>query len=168
MLRDGVPGRKGMTEETTRNDSTMDYLQADHRRLDALMGGCEAMFEAGDVNGARAAFSEFREGLTRHIKIEEGLLFPEFEAASGLSREGGPTGVMRYEHAEILRLLDIIRELFDALQPVADEFERLRSSLVALLHEHNMKEERILYPMTDRMVPPQQLRELCRKIREFK
>jgi regulator of cell morphogenesis and NO signaling len=155
-------------EAQTKNDSVMEYLQADHRRLDGLMGACKAKVEAGDVESARALFAEFRTGLMRHIKIEEGLLFPEFESATGLSREGGPTGVMRYEHAEIIRLLDSVHELFEGARPAADEFERLRSSLVALLHEHNQKEERILYPMTDRLVPPDQLRDLCGKMRSFK
>ncbi|HET6372674.1 MAG TPA: hemerythrin domain-containing protein [Candidatus Polarisedimenticolia bacterium] len=152
----------------TQTDSAMEYLSADHRRLDGLMGSCKAMAEAGDLKGAGRVFAEFRLGLMRHIKIEEGLLFPEFETASGLSREGGPTGVMRHEHAEIIRLLGLVQDLFDLERPAADEFERLRASLVALLHEHNMKEERILYPMTDRMVSPPQLKELCRQMREFK
>ena len=155
---------------TTQNqiDSVMDYLQADHRRLDGLMDSTRQKVDSGDLKGAAAEFAQFREGLLRHIKIEEGLVFPDFEAATGLSRSGGPTGVMRYEHAEIIRLLDLIKELFDAAQPAAAEFGPLRASLVALLTEHNMKEERILYPMTDRMVPPQQLKELMRKIRDFR
>ena len=152
----------------TQVDSAMDYLQADHRRLDGLMGVCKEMAEAGDMKGAATAFAEFRNGLMRHIKIEEGLLFPEFEAATGLVRAGGPTGVMRHEHAEILRLLGLAKEILESERPAPDEFERLRASLVALLREHNMKEERILYPMTDRMVPPPQLRDLCRKMRDFK
>jgi len=86
----------------------------------------------------------------------------------GLSREGGPTGVMRYEHMEIIRLLGIVAALFESGQPAREEFDRVHASLVALLHEHNMKEERIIYPMTDRMTPPPRLHELCRKIQEFK
>jgi len=155
-------------EARTTNDSAMEYLQADHRRLDGLMGGCRTLVASGDLAGARAAFTEFRQGLLRHIKIEEGLLFPEFEAASGMGPDGGPTGVMRYEHAEIIRLLDVIRDLLDGAEPAPGEFESVRSSLVALLHEHNLKEERILYPMTDRLVPPPALSELCRKMRDFK
>ena len=155
-----------MTAET-KIDSAMEYLQGDHRRLDGLMQSCKTAAETGDMKTAAETFSEFRNGLMRHIKIEEGLLFPEFETATGLDRRGGPTGVMRYEHEEIIRLLDSLRDLFAEPQPSAGDFERLRSSLVALLHEHNMKEERILYPMTDRLVSPPQLAELCRKMRQF-
>jgi len=151
----------------TRSDTVSDYLQGDHRRLELLMETCKALIEAGDAKGAAAEFTQFRQGLMRHIKIEEGMLFPEFEAATGLDREGGPTGVMRHEHGEIIRLLDLIRDLLAAAQPSASEFESLRSALVALLHEHNVKEERILYPMTDRMVAPDKLKDLVRRMRSF-
>lgn len=152
----------------TRSASVMEYLQADHRRLDGIMGSCKQMAEGGNIEGARAAFSEFQQGLLRHIRIEEEMLFPEFEAATGLPKEGGPTGVMRYEHVEIQRLLGLILDVFQGAQPSVAEFERLRSALVALLHEHNMKEERILYPMTDQMVAPARRLEMCRQMKEYK
>ena len=123
----------------------------------------------GHCNGAQpliaAAFARFPQ--VRHIKIEEGLLFPEFESATGLDKSSGPTGVMRHEHAEIIRLLDLIQDVFESAQPASSEFESLRSAVVALLHEHNGKEERILYPMTDRMVPGPRLRELVCKMKDF-
>jgi hemerythrin-like domain-containing protein len=152
---------------TTQMDSAMAYLQADHRRLDALMDKARAAALDGRAPEAAAAFLEFREGLMRHIKIEEGLLFPEFEAATGMPAQGGPTGVMRLEHEEIIRLLGEIRDLFDS--PVADlqAFDSMRGALVALLREHNDKEERVLYPMTDRMVAPARLQELVVKMRAF-
>ena len=154
-----------MTEP--RPDSAMDYLQADHRRLDGLMGECQAKARAGEMGTAGEVFARFRDGLVRHIKIEEGLLFPVFEKATGLPKTGGPTGVMRQEHEEILRLLGLLRELFGSADPAPAEFESLQSTLVALLHEHNLKEERILYPMTDSQVPPEQLRDLVAKMKAF-
>lgn len=148
-------------------DTVMDYLMTDHRRLDGIMESCRALAAAGNMKGAGSRFMDFRKGLMRHIKIEEGLLFPEFEAATGLDRSSGPTGVMRHEHAEIIRLLDLIQDVFESAQPVASEFESLRSAVAALLAEHNGKEERILYPMTDRMLPGPRLRELVGKMRNF-
>jgi iron-sulfur cluster repair protein YtfE (RIC family) len=123
--------------------------------------------EAGDFEGAARHFAEFRTGLLRHIKIEEKLVFPEFEAATGLAGNSGPTGVMRFEHCEIIRLLDLIRDLFAGHAPSSEEFERLRGALLAVLHGHNDKEERILYPMTDKMTPPQRLRSLVDDMRAF-
>lgn len=143
------------------------YLEADHRRLDGLMEGCVKALGTGDVHGASELFGQFRHGLMRHIKIEEGLLFPEFEEATGMARTGGPTGVMRHEHAEIIRLLGLIQDLFAEPKLDRDGLERLRSALVALLHEHNVKEERILYPMSDSMIPPDRLAELVRRMKAF-
>lgn len=155
-----------MSSTTTQAGTVMGYLSTDHRRLDAIMEDCRKLAALGDMAGASAKFNEFRGGLTRHISIEEELLFPEFEAATGLS-EGGPTGVMRHEHLEIRRLMELIIDLFSGPQPSPAEFESLRSALYALLHEHNVKEERILYPMTDRMVPPARREELVRKMQGY-
>ena len=154
-----------MTDRTSQ--TVTDYLMNDHRRLDGLMQSCRGLVEAGDMKGASATYAGFHQGLKRHIKIEEGILFPEFETATGLARNSGPTGVMLHEHAEIVRLLDLIKDLLEGAAPAPAEFESLRSALVALLHEHNGKEERILYPMTDRMVPPAALNELVAKMKAF-
>ena len=155
-----------MTSTSTQATTVMGYLSADHRRLDGLMEECRRLATTADMPGAFAKFGAFREGLMRHIRIEEELLFPEFESATGLS-EGGPTGVMRHEHLEIRRLMDLIQDLFTAPGPSAGEFESLRSALFALLHEHNLKEERILYPMTDRMVQPLRRDDLVRKMQGY-
>ncbi len=152
---------KGRTETIT------EYLQGDHRRLDALMQRCKGLMESGVVKEAAALFGEFREGLLRHILIEEDLLFPAFEEATGMGRASGPTGVMRSEHLEIKRLMDEIQDLFARRPWVADAFEPLRSALVALLSEHNAKEERILYSMSDRMVPANQLADLVERMKAF-
>jgi iron-sulfur cluster repair protein YtfE (RIC family) len=150
-----------------RTDSVTDYLQGDHRRLDALMERCRGLVQAGNVAEAASVFAEFREGLLRHIRIEEELLFPEFEQATGLERTSGPTGVMHSEHLEIQRLLDDLRGMFESKPPAAQEFEPIRSALVALLSEHNAKEERILYPMSDQMVPAGRLETLIDRMKSY-
>lgn len=149
-------------------ETATSYLQGDHRRLDTLMERCRECVSSLQMDLAARLFAEFRLGLMRHIKIEEGLLFPEFELATGISRSQGPTGVMRFEHEEIIRLLELMRDLFNWPRPDAQEFERLHASIMVLLHEHNGKEERTLYPMTDQMVPPDRHRTLMANIKAFK
>ena len=62
----------------------------------------------------------------------------------------GPTEVMRMEHIEMRDLLDAL----GAAQPRIDpegcraELEHLR----ALLQEHNVKEEAVLYPACDQLL----------------
>lgn len=150
----------------TQVSTVYDYLQNDHRRLDGIMDACKALAASGDAGSAAAKFDDFRAVLLRHIRIEEEMLFPAFEGATGMG-EGGPTAVMRHEHVEIQRLLGLACDLFAGDNPDMNEFESLRSALVALLHEHNVKEERILYPMTDRMLPPAQRTDLVRRMQEY-
>jgi len=155
-----------MTTPMARLDSVSDYLEADHRRLDDILLRTQAKVAAGDMAGAAVLFAPFHDGLLRHIRIEEDLVFPDFEAATGMGGGGGPTGVMRTEHTEIKRLLALLKTHLGSAAPAAAEFERLRAALVAVLSGHNMKEEQILYPMTDRMVPAARLRDLMSKIRD--
>jgi iron-sulfur cluster repair protein YtfE (RIC family) len=116
----------------------------DHRGLDELLGEVERALGAGQPARAAVFFSRFREGLERHIVAEEDVLFPAFEELTGVA--GGPTAVMRAEHAEIR---DLLRKIAGCLEGSAD-FAVPLGNLTALLYAHNAKEERILYPMTDR------------------
>jgi len=141
------------------------YLSDDHKRLDGVMEQIRARAAAGDMKEAASLFAGFQERLNRHIRIEEDLLFPEFERATGMS-EGGPTGVMRHEHLAIRDFMSRIGALLEGPHPSPGEFETLRASLFAILHEHNVKEEQILYPMTDKMVPPHRRAELVSKLKE--
>jgi iron-sulfur cluster repair protein YtfE (RIC family) len=127
--------------------SVTQLLGADHRRLDALLADAKRLLGAGDLPGAAARFGAFRSGLERHIVAEEEILFPAFGSLTGLSG-AGPVQVMRAEHAEIRRLLaDVASTLgSDAGERPTSEL----AALTALLYAHNGKEERILYPATDR------------------
>jgi len=123
-----------------------EYLQGDHERLDVLIALVRGYVSAGEWKEARARFGEFACGLERHIEAEEGILFPLFERLTGA--RGGPTVVMRAEHVEIRQRLDVV----SAELKRANEVRALDAIdlLVDALTVHNMKEEHVLYPMTDR------------------
>jgi len=123
-----------------------EYLGADHERLDAIVLEVEKLVQSGLVSDGAAAFARFAEGLDRHIRAEEEILFPAFEEATGMT--SGPTVVMRAEHAELRRLLPEVSSALGGgdAQAALGALRRL----MGLLSEHNMKEESILYPMTDR------------------
>ncbi|MGH7673776.1 MAG: hemerythrin domain-containing protein, partial [Gemmatimonadales bacterium] len=91
-------------EITTAPEGLTQLLGLDHRRLDGILADAKRRLAAGDVARARVRFAEFRSGLERHIAMEEEIVFPAFEALSGAAG-GGPTRVMRAEHAEIRRLM---------------------------------------------------------------
>lgn len=145
--------------------SITQYYEEDHNRLDRLFSQFQDLKKC-DLTQARKYFEEFKEGLERHIRWEEDILFPVFEAKTG-HRDTGPTAVMRAEHNDIRAILDEIhRKLKDnSLQTDAEE-----ARLFGHLGIHNMKEEQILYPSIDRIVSEGERLELFTKmgIGEFK
>jgi hemerythrin-like domain-containing protein len=124
-----------------------EFLGGDHRRLDAIFRKTGELAAAGSFAEAEAVFSGFASGLSRHIAMEETVLFPAFEAKTGMTE--GPTAVMRREHTEIRRLLSTIAAALAASDGSAFDMERVR--LLEVLEAHNQKEEGILYPMSDRI-----------------
>jgi hemerythrin-like domain-containing protein len=90
--------------------------------------------------------------MRRHFAREESVLFPAFEARTGMS--GGPTFVMRAEHQQMNGLLG---EMNSALsQRDAKTYLGLSETLLMLMRQHNMKEENILYPMSDQALADEQ------------
>ncbi len=130
-----------------------DFLNADHRRLDAIWIECRDAIAAGDTDKLRARFAQFASGLRRHIQWEDTILFPAFEEQTGM-RDSGPTAVMRSEHREIEGFLERIESLAASglSDKVNSEGAELQAGLSDVLHAHNMKEENILYPMSDQMM----------------
>jgi len=138
-----------------------DYLAWDHDRLDALLESAMDHARRGKWPGARALADDFSHGLVRHIQIEEEILFPAFEEATGM-HQVGPTMVMRHEHVDIQQHLRAILEAMRAED--YDAAERGRADLLGVLVAHNMKEESILYPTTDRLHSDESLEELVVKL----
>ena len=133
--------------------SVNEALSWDHDRLDDLESRAFKAREAGDFAEAKALYTVFSFGLRRHIRFEEELLFPAFEAKAGFPTEMGPTAVMRDEHREILECLDRIEQ---AIGDGAIPLESLRHGLHLVLGNHNLKEENIVYPMTDQALGEQE------------
>lgn len=139
-------------------------LEWDHDRLDRLERTAFDGWGAGNLREAEAAFALFAYGLRRHIGFEEALIFPEFERRSGTDPASGPTPVMRREHREILALVAAI-EL--AIASSAPPVHLLRRHLGDLLRAHNLREERVLYPLTDEILTAEQRNDLVRRIQLF-
>lgn len=85
-----------------------------------------------------------------HHSKEEGSLFPALEAR-GISRIGGPIGVMLQEHEQGRSFVRGMLEAIDAIEGGDEQgygaFERNASAYVSLLEDHIFKEDNILYPM---------------------
>ena len=137
------------------------YLGWDHDRLDAMLVRALDLAKRERWDHARALIADFRTGLFRHIEIEEAILFPAFDEATGMVA-GGPTEVMKHDHA-------VIRECVEGLWIAAtmkspDELDQHHASLLGVLVEHNMKEETILYPTTDRALDHDERHQLVERM----
>jgi uncharacterized protein (DUF2249 family)/hemerythrin superfamily protein len=151
VQRRPAPGPRGVGE----------HLGTDHRRLDGLFAETCELARRGAVEAAGVRFADFRAGLEHHIEAEEKVLFPAFEQATGM-HGAGPTEVMRIEHIEIRRLM---AEVAAALAAGGGERAReIAGRLEQVLRLHNMKEENVLYPMSDHLAGDAGRDELVRRM----
>jgi regulator of cell morphogenesis and NO signaling len=133
------------------------FFTADHGRLDSLLDAFVYHLGA-DIPKACEYFHLFKEGLLQHIEWEEDILFKLFEGKTG--NTDGPTRVMRYEHTQIKNSLNTIAS-FSADE--ADFIEHIEE-LKVMLHNHNQKEEQILYPMIQRCCKEHELSKIFLEI----
>lgn len=120
-------------------------MSHDHRECDDFFAQAENAAVNGDWQGARTAYDTFSTALERHFCAEEQILFPRFEAVTGMS--DGPTRMMRADHRDMREQLASMASALE--QRDADEFAGECETLLIMMQQHNMKEENILYPMCD-------------------
>ncbi len=120
-----------------------DYFTKDHRECDSEWAALEAAADAGDTAQVEQCWAEFERCMQRHFEMEESVLFPAIEEATGMM--GGPTFVMRSEHQQMRGVM----EQMAAAVRSGDISELLGhgDTLLMLIQQHNVKEENILYPM---------------------
>lgn len=124
-------------------------LERDHHRIDE---GFARFAESLSLSGPgvdREAFDGAALALRHHIYIEEAHHFPVVRA-SGLM---GPILVMLREHGEIWDLLDRIATALDHGDDA--EAKAVWLQLADVLEQHNVKEEKIVYPAGDEKLPPE-------------
>ena len=132
---------------TEAGSSLVEHFTHDHRSCDEIWVEVESAGEAGDRARAEAAWKRFDAEMRAHLGCEEEVLFPAFEAATGMT-EAGPTFVMRAEHVQMRALLGRMQDAVERgnLRELLDQGD----SLLILIGQHNQKEERMLYPLAER------------------
>lgn len=124
------------------------FMSDSHRRCDELFAAAEEAVGNGDFVASRSRFQAFHTAMTHHFAMEEQALFPAFEEVSGNTM--GPTRVMRLEHQQ---MRDVLAAMAAAL--ATDDLEEYlgeAETLLILMQQHNIKEEQMLYPMSDRFL----------------
>lgn len=127
------------------------FLSPDHKRCDDFFIAAETAVSNQEWLQANTAFQAFSANLAQHFAMEEEVLFPAFEAQTG--NTAGPTQVMRGEHAQM-------RELASSLQSAlatkdVEAYLGHSETLNIMSQQHNLKEENVLYPMSDRLLSGQ-------------
>jgi hemerythrin-like domain-containing protein len=140
----------------------MDEHRLIERVITALEAGADRLEEGEQV---RPEFfiqaTEFIKGFADscHHAKEEGVLFPTMHE-HGMPLQVGPIAVMLSDHeqgrAYTRDLLTAAERLQAGDVSVVDEVITNAQGYAALLRQHIHKEDNILFPMADQVIPPEQ------------
>jgi len=147
-----------------------DILTEEHRIIEQVLECLGVIVERSesdrklDGQSAREAVSFFRHFADRcHHAKEEDHLFPAMEA-KGFSREGGPTGVMIYEHQQAR---DHVRKMDESIEAASQgdpaevqKFTQHAQAYSNLLRNHIEKEDHCLYTMANQAFTDEDQQEL--------
>jgi len=146
-------------------------LKHEHKIVLMVLQGAER--EANSIKGGAAVHAEkieqmvdfFKNFVDRcHHAKEERHLFPALQA-KGFSAESGPVAVMLHEHEQGRAAVRAIAEAF----PGARSGDRTAAGVLAnallgyveLLRNHIFKEDSVLFPMADQVLPADQQTQLA-------
>ena len=121
------------------------FMTDDHRRCDEVFADAEAAVDQGDWETAAKVTNEFLDAMESHFRMEEDVLFPALENKTGMAM--GATQVMRQEHDQMRELINERRIAEEEKEE--DHCQAASETLMILMQQHNMKEEGIVYPMSD-------------------
>ena len=144
---------------------TVDELVSDH---DTILNGLDVLSRmlSPEIFPGHVSFEDLEEMVLflqnfadrYHHGKEEGSLFPAM-IAHGVPDRGGPIAVMMAEH---IQGRGFVHEMDEALdEPVdLDRFSQAGSKYISLLRSHIQKENSVLFPMAERLLPATDLENL--------
>ncbi len=141
-----------------------DILKSEHRVIERVLAALSlAADRLAQGQPVRPGFfidaSDFIKGFADgcHHRKEEGVLF-EAMVAGGMSRLGGPIAVMLADHEQgrsFTRTMRAAAEKLAAGDASARETVVFNArGYVNLLRQHIMKEDHVLFPMAEQVIPP--------------
>ncbi|HZG15402.1 MAG TPA: hemerythrin domain-containing protein [Candidatus Bathyarchaeia archaeon] len=119
----------------------------------------------------RVMVERFVSNLDVHSRREEDVLFEMM--AKHIGREVGPIAVMEYEHDTAKGLLKQFLQAARAVEGMVDREQAIRIaddaiSAEAILSQHFLKEEQVLFPMAEQMLSAEEKRTLQEEIEKIK
>jgi hemerythrin-like domain-containing protein len=148
--------------------ASIQSLSGVHDRLGQLLEDHQLALIHGDLEAARRLLARFANGIRAHIRHEEDVLLPVYEARAKVTRVGDPE-TLRDEHRQIDEALLQIEVHTTELHREGGTWE---GSVLRLLEEqyrfkrllkhHNDREDRSLYPLLDAACSLDERRNLLR------
>ena len=137
-----------------------EYLAWDHdAQEDALIEARDAVDQASFPAGLEA-FERYQVRLLRHMRLEEKVLFPLVLALT--PKLAHAVEEMRLEHRHVER--DLARARAALVAGDADAFRAGFDALGLVLLAHEAREERLVYPVLDRSLSPEQRSDLAARL----
>lgn len=103
----------------------------------------------------RSIVRRLEEELLPRLRAEEEFLFPPIDSHAGGPRDPY-TAAMRYEHFLIHHGVEDVSEIASRPVPENDLFRRCLDNLLGLARAHLATEEKVLFPILDRVMSPAQ------------
>lgn len=157
--------------------NAIEQMMFEHRNIEkaisALENFCETLQDDGGTD--KKKLGDFVQFLSTyadrlHHGKEEGILFKAMNAA-GLPEEEGPVAAMLIEHDQGRHFIDIMRTVAgqdgDWDDGDRETVFQAGMSYAALLTEHIMKEDEILYPMSEQVIPADKMAVVDAECAEF-
>ncbi|HUE69820.1 MAG TPA: hemerythrin domain-containing protein [Pirellulaceae bacterium] len=135
-------------------------LMDEHAVIERVLTMLESVAAAGRRGEAIPAdFARWSIGFLRqfadgcHHYKEEEALFPLL-VSRGLPKEGGPVGVMLYEHEHGRRLVAEMEAALDERPQNNGRFADAAAQYASLLRQHIWKENNVLFQMAEQLLSP--------------
>lgn len=154
-----------------------EILMEEHRVIERVLNALEKaanrLSRGEDVylrffTGTAVFIKGFADGC--HHKKEEGVLFPAL-IQNGLSKESGPIAVMLTEHEEARQLAQMLRQSVERLQSgelrKRDAVVQNATAYIKLLRQHISKEDSVLFPLADKVIPLTQQEQILDAFSQF-
>jgi hemerythrin-like domain-containing protein len=143
-----------------------DILMEEHRVIERVLSSLERASDR--LNRGQEVYLRFFIGTSVFLKSfvdgchhnkEEGVLFPALED-HGLTKEKGPVAVMLAEHQTGRELTQKLRLSTEQMQAgnvhKRDALIQSATAIIVHLRQHITKEDTILFPLADKIIPIEQ------------